>query len=77
MLALDPQLRVLVVHGTSDLATPYFENRLILDQFPDFGADRVMFRLYPGGHMFYSRDASRAAWRRDVLPLYLDTTGRP
>jgi carboxypeptidase C (cathepsin A) len=74
LLAADPQLRVMVVHGSSDLATPYFENKLILDQFPDFGADRVMFKLYPGGHMFYSRDASRAALRRDVLPLFVDVT---
>jgi carboxypeptidase C (cathepsin A) len=77
LLALDPQLRVIVAHGTSDLATPYFESRLILDQFPDFGEGRVMLRLYPGGHMFYSRDGSRAALRRDVQPLYTDTTGRP
>ncbi len=77
LLAIDPQFRVMVAHGTSDLATPYFESRLILDQFPDFGADRVMLRLYPGGHMFYGRDDSRAALRRDVLPLYVDTTGRP
>jgi carboxypeptidase C (cathepsin A) len=77
LLAIDPQLRVLIAHGTSDLATPYFESRLILDQFPDFGADRVMLKLYPGGHMFYGRDGSRAALRRDVLPLYVDTTGRP
>ena len=77
LLALDPQLRVIVAHGTSDLATPYFESRLILDQFPDFGPDRVSLRLYPGGHMFYSRDDARAALRRDVIPLFVDTTGRP
>jgi carboxypeptidase C (cathepsin A) len=62
-----------VAHGTSDLATPYFENKLILDQFPDFGADRVMLKLYSGGHMFYGRDAARAALRRDVLALYAET----
>ncbi len=77
LLAIDPQLRVLIAHGTSDLATPYFESRLILDQFPDFGEGRVLLKLYPGGHMFYGRDGSRAALRRDVLPLFVDTTGRP
>jgi carboxypeptidase C (cathepsin A) len=75
LLAIDPQLRVVIAHGTSDLAAPYFENRLILDQFPDFGEGRVVLRLYPGGHMFYSRDASRAALRRDVRPLFVDATG--
>ena len=63
----------MIAHGTSDLATPYFESRLILDQFPDFGPDRVTLRLYSGGHMFYSRDGSRAELRRDVQPLYSGT----
>jgi carboxypeptidase C (cathepsin A) len=26
--------------------------------------------VYPGGHMFYSRPDSQAAFRRDVLALY-------
>ena len=77
VLALNPDLRVIVAHGWSDLATPYFESKLILDQFPDFGADRVRLLKYPGGHMFYSRDELRAVFRRDVQPLYVDTTGRP
>lgn len=77
VLALNPDLRVIVAHGWTDLATPYFESKLILDQFPDFGADRVRLLKYPGGHMFYSRDESRAVFRRDVQPLYVDTTGRP
>ena len=77
LLALDPQLRVIVAHGWSDLATPYFESKLILAQFPDFGADRVRLINYRGGHMFYGRDESRAALRRDVQPLFVDTTGRP
>ncbi|RKE73934.1 carboxypeptidase C (cathepsin A) [Pseudorhodoplanes sinuspersici] len=65
MLALDPALRVLVVHGYSDLQTPYFESTLILNQLPDFGG-RIAQRNYRGGHMFYSRDESRAAFRRDA-----------
>jgi carboxypeptidase C (cathepsin A) len=77
LLALDPEFRVIVAHGWSDLATPYFESKLILAQFPDFGADRVRLINYRGGHMFYSRDESRAALRRDVQPLFVDTTGRP
>jgi carboxypeptidase C (cathepsin A) len=71
LLALDPRLRVLVAHGASDLVTPYFENQLILDQMPPFaGPERLMLAVYGGGHMFYSRDASRRALRDDARALY-------
>lgn len=70
-LAFDPNLRVLVAHGFFDLVTPYFRTKLILDQTePGAGADRVRLLVYPGGHMFYTRDDSRAALRAAVLPLY-------
>ncbi len=70
-LALDPNLRVLVTHGASDLVTPYFEDQLIIDQLPTFGApDRLKLAIYGGGHMFYSRDASRRSLREDAMRLY-------
>jgi carboxypeptidase C (cathepsin A) len=70
-LALDPAMRVLVVHGFTDLVTPYFASQLLLDQLPPLGDDeRVALRVYPGGHMFYSRDASRTAFRNDAEALY-------
>lgn len=69
MLALDSGLRVWVAHGYSDLATPYFESALILDQLPDFGG-RVTQRNYRGGHMFYSRDESRAQFKRDAQDFF-------
>lgn len=66
-LALDPRLRVIVAHGLTDLVTPYFESKLLLDQLPPLGdASRVRLELFPGGHMFYSRDASRQALREAV-----------
>jgi len=68
ILASDPKLKILVAHGLFDLATPYFGSRIILDQLPAF-ADRVDFAVYPGGHMFYSRDASRRAFRSEVEGL--------
>jgi carboxypeptidase C (cathepsin A) len=69
-LAADPRLRVLVTHGASDLVTPYFETKLILDQLPATVADRVVFALYGGGHMHYSRDASRRMLRADAEAMY-------
>ena len=69
-LARDPKLKVLVGHGLFDLATPYFGSKIVLDQLPAFaGPQRVRFVVYPGGHMFYSREASRKAFRADVEAL--------
>lgn len=65
-LALDPHLRVLVTHGFYDLRTPYFGSALLLEQLPPMSEGRVTLSVYPGGHMHYSRDASRAALQRDV-----------
>ncbi len=70
VLALDPQMRVFAVHGFQDLQTPYFETKLILDQFGDLAGARILRKTYPGGHMFYSRDASRAAFAQDAAQFY-------
>jgi carboxypeptidase C (cathepsin A) len=76
-LAADADLRALVAHGASDLVTPYFRSKLILDQMPVFGsADRLKLAVYGGGHMFYSRDASRRAFRADVQALYRAALGK-
>jgi len=70
ILALDPKLMVLVGHGLFDLATPYFGTKVLLDQLPPFASpERVKLVVYPGGHMFYSRDASRQAFRAEVEAL--------
>ena len=70
IIALDPKLKVLVGHGLFDLATPYFGSKVLLDQLPALGSpQRVRLVVYPGGHMFYSREASRQAFRSDVQAL--------
>jgi carboxypeptidase C (cathepsin A) len=67
ILALDPKMKLLVGHGLFDLATPYFASKVILDQLPAFaGPTRVKLVVYPGGHMFYSRDPARQAFRSEV-----------
>jgi carboxypeptidase C (cathepsin A) len=69
-LALDPRLRVVVAHGFTDLVTPYFGSQLVLDELPALGdMQRVATPVYPGGHMFYIRDASRKAFREDAMNL--------
>lgn len=72
-LALDGNLRVLVAHGFTDLVTPYFTSKLLLDQLPALGGGkRIDLAVYPGGHMFYSRPDSRAAFHKDASDLYAD-----
>jgi carboxypeptidase C (cathepsin A) len=67
ILALDPKMKLLVGHGLFDLATPYFGSKVLLDQLPAFASpDRVKLVVYPGGHMFYSRDGARQAFRAEV-----------
>ncbi len=69
-LALDPHFRVLVAHGATDLVTPYFTSKLLLDQIPPMGdPDRVRLVVYGGGHRLYARDKSRVALRDDARKL--------
>lgn len=66
-LAGDPALHVLVAQGLFDLVTPFEGTQILLNQIPpSAGGDRVKLVTFPGGHMFYSRDASRAAFRAEA-----------
>jgi carboxypeptidase C (cathepsin A) len=70
-LALDPHVNVLITHGMYDLVTPYFRTQLLLDQIqaPDV-AKRIRLSVQPGGHMFYTNDDSRVAFRADAAVLF-------
>jgi carboxypeptidase C (cathepsin A) len=71
-VAIDPKLRVLIVHGWNDLSCPFMGSVLTVDQMPVMGNDptRVQVKNYPGGHMFYNRADSQRALRGDVLTMY-------
>ncbi|HEX2815576.1 MAG TPA: peptidase S10 [Phenylobacterium sp.] len=70
-IAADARMKVLIVHGYDDLSCPYFVSRLVIDQMPISGdVGRVKLAIYPGGHMFYSRPASQAAFREDVKQVF-------
>jgi carboxypeptidase C (cathepsin A) len=61
-----PLLRTLIVHGFTDLVTPYWASATQLAQLPAHGPEnRIAFQVYAGGHMFYSRNGSRARFRSD------------
>lgn len=71
VVAVDPKLNVLIVHGWADLSCPFMASVLIADQMPLMGKPgRIQVREYPGGHMFYSRADSQLALRQDVMKLY-------
>ena len=69
-VAADPKLRVMIVHGWNDLSCPFMGSVLTVDQMPLMGdPTRVSVREYPGGHMFYTRESSRLALRKDVQEM--------
>ncbi|HEX4748350.1 MAG TPA: peptidase S10 [Bryobacteraceae bacterium] len=66
-VAADPKLRVLIAHGWDDLSCPFMGSVLTADEMPIMGdPKRVSVHEYPGGHMFYTRPASQAAFLKDV-----------
>lgn len=70
ILAMDPKLHVLVVHGATDEVTPYFASQLLINQVPPMGdANRLRLAVYGGGHMVYALDSSREALRSDAEHL--------
>jgi carboxypeptidase C (cathepsin A) len=70
-LSLDGRMRVLVAHGYTDIRTPYLASQLIIDQIPAMGdLTRLQLKVYPGGHMFYSRGGSASAFRQDVRAIF-------
>jgi carboxypeptidase C (cathepsin A) len=70
-VAADPKLRVMIVHGWNDLSCPFMGSVLTVNQMPIMGdPTRVQVHEYPGGHMFYTRESSREALRKDVEQMY-------
>ncbi|WP_419731098.1 S10 family peptidase [Lichenicola sp.] len=69
LLALNPSLRVFIANGYFDLTCPFAGSRWLIEHMP-VGRDRVRLKVYPGGHMIYTRPDSRAALAHDVAALY-------
>ncbi len=70
-VAADPKLRVTIAHGWNDLSCPFMGSILTVDQMPPMGEpSRVQVHEYPGGHMFYSRTQSQAAFKKDVQDMF-------
>ena len=69
--AVVPAMGVLVAHGRTDLVTPYFASRYLLDQLPQLaGAVPIRLAVYAGGHMMYTVPESRRELARNAAQLY-------
>ncbi len=70
VLNADRAMRVLIAHGASDLTTPYFATKMLAAQVEVRDPSRLAFKLYGGNHMFYTREASRKAFRDDAKAFF-------
>jgi carboxypeptidase C (cathepsin A) len=76
-LIKDPNLRVLVLNGYYDLATPFSATEYVmmhLGVVPELGA-HVQMKYYEAGHMMYVHPPSLAKMKRD-LDTFIDATAR-
>jgi carboxypeptidase C (cathepsin A) len=73
-----PGLGVLIVHGYTDLVTPYAVSRYLVDQLAPIDKARpIEIKVYRGGHMMYLRPASRAALAADARAFYSQLVKAP
>jgi carboxypeptidase C (cathepsin A) len=74
----NPDMRVMLAQGYTDLVTPYMAGEYLVKQLaPLEGAQPIVVKNYPGGHMHYLREDSRAAFKRDARALYEAAGGGP
>jgi carboxypeptidase C (cathepsin A) len=67
-IAMNPRLKVMVVNGYHDLATPFYNTEQDVAR---LGAQpNITIRNYIGGHMTYLTDASRVAQKADLAAWY-------
>jgi carboxypeptidase C (cathepsin A) len=68
-MAKNPYLKVLVMEGFYDLATPYFAADYTIDHL-NLGAEfhkNISFATYEAGHMVYVEKASHAKMKKDLV----------
>ncbi len=75
-LLADRDLRVLSVCGYYDLMCAYAANQWVVSHLDASIRDRVVARVYAGGHAIYTDPAAQAALKRDVGKLLQGTLTR-
>jgi carboxypeptidase C (cathepsin A) len=69
-LAMNPRLKVMLMSGYHDIATPFFNSERDVAR---LASPNVTVRNYLGGHMTYLTDASRAQQKADLAAWYRST----
>jgi carboxypeptidase C (cathepsin A) len=64
-MSMNPDMKVLICHGYYDMVTPYFSSERLAEQMKLLPEQRanLFIRHFSGGHMFYTWDDSRKAFR--------------
>ena len=71
-MSMNPHMKVFICHGIFDLVTPYFSSQRGMDlmRLPADLRKQLSFRVYHGGHMFYTWTSSRKAFKADMQNFY-------
>ena len=71
-MSMNPDMKVLIAHGCYDMVTPYFTSERLVRQLRLLPQQReqLSIRHFGGGHMFYTWDDSRRAFRDWVREFY-------
>jgi carboxypeptidase C (cathepsin A) len=71
-VSMNPEMKVLIAHGYYDMVTPYFSSERLVEQMKLLPQQRekLFIRHFNGGHMFYTWDNSRRAFRDWVQSFY-------
>jgi carboxypeptidase C (cathepsin A) len=71
-MSMNPDMKVLIAHGYYDMVTPYFSSERLVEQMKLLPQQRekLIIRHFDGGHMFYTWDASRRAFRDWAREFY-------
>ena len=77
-LGYNPHLRVLVLNGLYDLATPFLATEEMIDhlQLEKEQRDHIQLKYYDAGHMMYVHEPALKQWKSDIGAFY-DATSHP
>ncbi len=78
-MGTNPHLKVLVLNGYYDLATPFFATEYMFDHLglSKELASNIEMKYYEAGHMMYIHDASLKMFKADVAGFIQRTGGSP
>ncbi len=71
----NPHLKILVMEGYYDLATPYFAANYVMNHLnlPESYRKNISFATYESGHMVYLKQSELVKMKRDFA-TFLDAT---